>query len=65
MRTKNKYRNVNDGGWEAWFAWHPIRIWKDRVTYQWVWWEWVERRRVVGETDYDGGNEYRNFKTGS
>ena len=28
--------------WEKWFAWYPLQVGR---TNEWVWMEWVERRR--------------------
>jgi hypothetical protein len=39
--------------WRRWFAWHPIRIGRERI-----WWEWVERRWHGGGFG-DGVFEYR------
>ena len=33
-----KWAAFNNGGWQLWFAWHPVLVGDD-----WVWWEKVER----------------------
>ncbi len=36
-------------GFNAWWAWHPVRIGDE-----WVWWEWVERRTAYDANLRDG-----------
>lgn len=45
-------RGRNSDEWDRWFAWRPVFVANDRnrlaTSGQWVWFEWVWRKKAVG-----------------
>jgi hypothetical protein len=46
-------RKEDKGPWKSFYAWRPIKL-----HGEWVWFEWVFRRKINTYVDYDNWDRY-------
>ncbi len=55
----NKKCNIDKTQWHPHFFWFPRKVYQGNKS-QWVWWEWVERKRNY----WIDGDSYWNIRPG-
>ena len=47
-------RKLTKNPWRGWYAWRPIKL-----HGEWIWFEWVFRRRITAYVDMDNWSYYQ------
>lgn len=58
MKFQSKNTLIDLRQWHKWFAWKPVRIDEEDKVFTWIWLEQVERKILIGRSEYFRNPDY-------